>query len=187
MIILDSVSKSFDGKLVISNFSYTFEDDKMYALIGESGSGKTTLLNIICSIYTPDEGILKINKQTSFSCVFQEDRLFEHLSAIDNVKVATKIKDKSFIESELSKLLPFDELNKPVSELSGGMRRRVCIVRALLNPGNVIILDEPFSVLYENNINIAFSYIQEKRGNRCLIMTSHNFNFPSSFEKVNIK
>jgi len=184
MIRLENVSKSFDEKIVISSFSFEFKDGNSYAIIGDSGKGKTTLLNLICSIIQPDSGNVITNKPVSISAVFQEDRLFEHLSAIDNVMVATKLKNRQLVIGELSVLLPSDELEKPVSELSGGMRRRVAIVRAILARSDVVILDEPFAGLDENNINNAFSYILKRKLGRTLIMTSHNFSFPYDFEKI---
>lgn len=187
MIKLDSISKSFDGKIVIDNFSYEFEQDKMYALSGDSGTGKTTLLNLICGIYSPDSGNITTGKKISFGCVFQDDRLFEEQSSVKNIKIATKIKDEKYIRSQLSLLLPSDELDKPVKELSGGMRRRVCIVRALLSNSDVLLLDEPFAGLDENNIKLATDYILSNRKNRILIMTSHTFDFPKEFIKIQLK
>lgn len=187
MIKLDSVSKSFDGKTVIDRFSYEFEQDKMYALTGDSGIGKTTLLNLLCGIYVPDSGNITSDKKISFGCVFQDDRLFEEQSSVKNIKIATKIKDEKYIRAELSSLLPADELDKPVKELSGGMRRRVCIVRAVLSNTDVLLLDEPFAGLDENNIKIAMDYILSGRKNRTIVMTSHTFDFPEEFIKIQLK
>ena len=187
MIKLNNVSKSFDGKIVIDDFSYIFEDGEKYALIAPSGLGKTTLINLITSLIKPDKGdIIYSKKDLSFSPVFQEDRLFEELSSVMNIKITTKIKDEGYIREELGKLLPTDELDKPVSLLSGGMKRRLCIVRSILCKSDVIILDEPFTGLDEDNINIAFSYILSNLDNRTLIMTSHNFQFPNDFKVINL-
>ena len=186
MIKLNSISKSYDDKPVITDFSLQIDDGKCYALKAPSGFGKTTLLHMICGLVIPDSGEIEQNGDIKFGCVFQEDRLFDNLSSIDNIKVANRIKDIDLIKSHLSQLLPEDELSKPVMELSGGMRRRVCIVRALLNDCDILILDEPFAGLDEENINKAMNYILENQNGRSVIMAAHNFNFPSIFKVIQL-
>ena len=101
---------------------------------------------------------------------FQEDRLIEHLTAEENLRVVGLDGD---IGSELSKILPPDELGKKVSEFSGGMRRRVAVARACLRDSDLLILDEPFSGLDVNNIKNMLEYIMAHKRDRILIITSH--------------
>lgn len=187
MIKLDNINKSFDDKNVISNYSYKFEDGKKYSITSPSGTGKTTLLNIICLMTKPDSGTISYSKKDLIiSYDFQEDRLFDELSSVMNIKITSKIKNEDKIREELSILLPSDELDKPVSNLSGGMKRRLCIARALLFDSDCVILDEPFSGLDENNIKIAFDFIMCHLNGRTLIMTSHNFEYPNDFININL-
>ena len=168
-IELTNISKKFGKIEIIKNFSAVFEDGKTYQIAGDSGSGKTTLLHIIMGLVKPDSGRVS-PEGIRFSAVFQEDRLLENLSAIDNLRAVGIDGD---IRSELKKLLPGEELDKRVSEFSGGMRRRVCIARALLAESDVIILDEPFSGLDTKNINNVVEYIMAQKKDRILIITSH--------------
>ena len=77
-------------------------------------------------------------------------------------------------KQELRKLLPSDELDKPVRELSGGMRRRVCIVRACIIPSDIIIMDEPFAGLDRVNRQKAIQYILDAKGTTPLVITDHS-------------
>ncbi len=77
-------------------------------------------------------------------------------------------------KQELRKLLSSDELDKPVRELSGGMRRRVCIVRACIIPSDIIIMDEPFAGLDRVNRQKAIQYILDAKGTTPLVITDHS-------------
>ena len=168
-IVLTGINKSFNGKDVIKDFSYAFEDGGIYRIEGESGSGKTTLLHIITGLITPDSGTVTPSNPVT-SMVFQEDRLLDHLTAEENLRAVGIEGD---IRSELARLLPGDELGKKVSEYSGGMRRRVAIARACLKESKLLIMDEPFSGLDINNIKNVVQYISAHKRDRILIITSH--------------
>ena len=101
-IELKDISKKYGNIEVIKNFSMVFEGGKIYQIAGDSGTGKTTLLHIIMGLVKPDSGRVS-PEGIRFSAVFQEDRLLENLSAIDNLR-AVGIEDD--IRSELKKLLP---------------------------------------------------------------------------------
>ncbi len=168
-IILNNISKSYNGQQIIRDLSFTFEDGKVYRIEGASGSGKTTLLHIIAGLIRPDKGTVSPS-DNEISMVFQEDRLIEHLTAEDNLRAVGITGD---IRSELSQILPADELDKKVSEFSGGMRRRVAIARACLKDSNLLILDEPFTGLDFKNIKNMLEYISAHKKDRILIITSH--------------
>lgn len=187
MIEMLNICKTFGENEVIKDFSYKFDNGKKYAILGPSGIGKTTLLNIISGLVKPTSGNVIYDKNDyRFSFDFQEDRLFENFSSIKNIKAVSKSLSEETIIKELSKLLPETELTKPVSHLSGGMRRRVCLVRSMIFNSDCVILDEPFSGLDDENIKIALNYILDNIGTRILIMTSHSFNFPSDFIKIEL-
>ena len=159
MIQLKNIQKAFDDKIVLSSFSCAFQKGHAYWIQGPSGTGKTTLLRMICGLDKPDNGEILFTEKPSFSMVFQEDRLIEDLDAVDNILFTNPSSKRSQCIEELSSLLEKDQLSKPVRELSGGMRRRVCIVRATMHPSNIILYDEPFAGLDADNRDKALSYI----------------------------
>ena len=94
-------------------------------------------------------------------------------AAVNTAMVSRRISTAS-AKQELRKLLSSDELDKPVRELSGGMRRRVCIVRACIIPSDIIILDEPFAGLDRVNRQKAIQYIKDAKGTTPLVITDHS-------------
>ncbi len=172
-IEVDHVYKSYDGKPVLTDFSLDIESGKSYLISAPSGSGKTTLLE------KPDRGSIRLLGDYKYSglnagVVFQEDRLCEDCSAAVNTAMVNRRISITSAKEELRKLLPSDELDKPVRELSGGMRRRVCIVRACIIPSDIIILDEPFAGLDRVNRQKAIQYIKDAQGTTPLVITDHS-------------
>lgn len=176
------ICKAFDGKPVLENVSFNIETDKCYVITGPSGVGKTTLLNILLGLEKPDSGSVNLLGDYKYpylntGAVFQEDRLCEGFSAVDNVAMVNKKLSRAVAREELSKLLPADALDKSVSALSGGMRRRVCIVRACIVPADILIMDEPFAGLDEETRRQAVTYIREKKSRKPLVLTAHSLQF----------
>lgn len=172
-VSLVKISKSYDKKPVLRGYDMTFESGGAYLLTGPSGSGKTTLIRILLGLETADAGSVLYTPKPSFGAVFQEDRLCEEFSATDNVAMVFRHPDRELIRCELSRILPDDSLDKPVCELSGGMRRRVCIVRACLRPSQFLIMDEPFNGLDAETRRHCIEYIKERQGSRTLLIASH--------------
>lgn len=178
-IQVENICKSYDGKTVLQNFCMEIASEGAYLVMGPSGSGKTTLIRILLGLEKPDSGKVRLLGDYKYSginagTVFQEDRLCENFSAVENVAMVSKKLSPRIAREELEKLLPADELDKPVRELSGGMRRRVCIVRACIIPSDVLLLDEPFAGLDADNRRKAVSYIQNARGTTPLVITGHS-------------
>ncbi|MCQ2515593.1 MAG: ATP-binding cassette domain-containing protein [Saccharofermentans sp.] len=183
-IALCDVDKNYGSKSVISNFSYTFEDGNNYLIKGESGSGKTTLINLILGLSEVSSGT--ISGTNKYAVVFQEDRLLEDFSAIDNLRFANKELDVQTISSELSLLIPGCDITKPVSTFSGGMKRRIAIARAMLSKSNVIIMDEPFTGLDTQSIDNTLEFIKTNQDGRMLIITSHIFDELPGFIRIDL-
>ena len=177
MIELRHITKSYDGLPVLTDISMTFRDGGCYCLMSPSGSGKTTLMRIMMGLETPDKGTVAITpggKTAAISAVFQEDRLCESFSPMDNVMMCVGRSLKaSRVRWEMGKLLPEECLNRPVSTLSGGMKRRVAVLRALLTPSDILIMDEPFTGMDEELKHSVIAYIREKQDGRILILSTH--------------
>lgn len=174
-LTLRDIHKSFDGRPVLRGISHTFAESSVTALVGASGSGKTTLLGIIMGLIAPDSGSVQ-GLPAGVGVVFQEDRLLERQDALHNVKFVCSV-DVS--DGEIMRHLGevgIDEDTKRVSAFSGGMRRRVALVRALIEPRELLILDEPFKGLDELAKIHAAEYIERHRGDAITIVVTHDKN-----------
>lgn len=175
MIKLEKITKSFGEHNVLDNLSLTFEKGSRTAIMGPSGCGKTTLFLLIAGIISPDYGKIIKDDNLRFSAVFQDDRLCDNLSLYANIKLVTaKNITKNDILDDLYKLGLQGFENKLVSVLSGGMKRRACVVRAMLADFDVLVLDEPFNGLDATSRKLTADYILKKLNNRTLIMITHN-------------
>lgn len=173
-IIITDLCKTFDDNEVLKNVNITLKDNSIYCLMGTSGIGKTTLLRILMGLEHADSGSISGIDIKSISCMFQENRLIPDLSAIDNVRIVLRGKpNRQEIRNNLLSILPDDSLDMPVNSLSGGMKRRVALARALSYPGKLIILDEPFTGLDKNTKLNVIDYILKMRNNRTLLIATH--------------
>ena len=187
-ITLDKISKSYDGRPVLTDLNLNLKSGSPSVITGPSGVGKTTLINIILGLTEPDSGRVITDKEGDirFAPVFQETRLIPSLDAISNVRLACRGKDLSEIKQNLCLIIPAAEINKPVRELSGGTQRRVEIVRAVLAPSDVLIMDEPLSGLDEDTAVRTCDYIKRNIGERIFIAASHSPLFRSFCEEIKL-
>lgn len=148
-ITVRSITKQYDGKKtpVLQNFKMTFENGKIYAILGKSGSGKSTLLNTIAGVIPCDADLDK----DQISYVFQNDALIENISVKNNVKLVINEKDKVKKDKTAIKFLELLEIQSHAEKfpdsLSGGERQRVSIARALAHNYDTLLMDEPFNSL----------------------------------------
>ena len=174
MIKISGLCKSFGKHEVLKNLNLTLEDNGVYCLMGPSGMGKTTLLRIIMQLEKSDAGSIEGADLKDISVMFQEDRLCDVLTPVENVVlVCEKNVSRKKIYDNLCKILPKECLTQPVSELSGGMKRRVCLVRAMMKKSDTVILDEPFSGMDEETKILAAEYIKKHRDGRICIVVTH--------------
>lgn len=176
---LNSISKYFGEKNILSNFSYEFSDSGLYLLLGESGVGKTTLLRIIAGLDNGFSGELLGGGIGRVSFCFQEYRLFPELSALDNVLIAiSDTKDEAVLEiaEKLLYRLGFSksDLSLLPSELSGGMKQRISLARAIMKDAPILLLDEPTKELDGENANAVREIIVEESKRRLVILATHN-------------
>ena len=175
MLTIRGICKSFDGHPVLENVSFDFPEAAVTALRGPSGCGKTTLVNIILGLLAPDEGEVLLPASARTAAVFQEDRLIEHFSAARNVRLTapSSVPDEQ-IHSALSELGLAQEGEKRVSEFSGGMRRRVAVIRAALFQPQLLLLDEPFKGLDEEMRARTASFLRRNCAQATTILVTHD-------------
>ena len=184
MIELSNISKKYGKRQILNNVNLHANCGECIAIVGKNGCGKTTLLQIMAGISKPDNGkisyfdkdVLQNRKLFSKYCGYvpQENPLIEELTVKDNLRFwGWNLKDskETIIENfELKEIL-----NKPVSSLSGGMKRRLSIACSLINQPVIMLLDEPTSALdiyYKESVQ---TWIQNyRKQNGIVIMTTHD-------------
>ena len=171
---IENLCKSFDGKVVLDHVSLTLESGGTACLMAPSGRGKTTLLRCIAGLEAPDSGqITDLPERISY--VFQEDRLCDGFSAVDNIRLVTgKALGEGEIRRHLEELGLAGSLDQPVRELSGGMRRRVVISRAVCFGAGLLLLDEPFKGLDDEARQQTADYILRHRGAAAILCVTHD-------------
>ena len=176
-IKINNLSKAYDGQTVLSNFTHTFKEGTTTCIMGKSGVGKTTLLSILMGLENADSGQINGLSDKKISAVFQEDRLCMNLTALLNIKMVlsknSHISDEKII-SLLSKIGIDASDKKTVSEYSGGMCRRVAILRALLVDFDLLIMDEPLKGLDPETKSSVIALIKEYTAGKTVILTTHD-------------
>ena len=188
-IEIKKLSKSYENEPVLKDFSYAFKEGSKTAIIGGSGIGKTTLLSILSGEVTADSGTVSGLKSSQIGMVFQEDRLCENLTGLLNVKMVTDIA-KRYSDKDISfyfKKIGLDAASKkPVSEYSGGMKRRVAILRALLSDFDVMLMDEPLKGLDKETKDKVISLILELTDKKTLIVATHDLSEANELQIENV-
>lgn len=170
MIKIINLCKKFDDKTVLDNINFEIKDNIVSCIKGETGRGKTTLINILLGITKQDSGEIITSKKLKYSIVFQENRLIEDILVYHNLSMVTKDRDK--IENYLEQFDLFEHKDKKTKTLSGGMKRKIAIIRSLLVDFDVLILDEPFTGIDDNSKFEIIKYI--KNLGKTTIFISHN-------------
>ena len=167
-----NLNKSFGEKQVLRDFSADFADHAITCIMGKSGSGKTTLLNILASLLPADGGSIE-GKPDRVSFMFQEDRLCDSFSAVRNVHLVTgKTADTQTIRDNLEEVGIRDP--GPVLYFSGGMRRRVALVRTMLYRAPLVLMDEPFKGLDGETKKQAIEYVRKFDGKATILCVTHD-------------
>lgn len=170
---VEHLCKRFGEHTVLDDLTMEFPNGEITCLMGASGFGKTTLMNILLGLVKADSGTISDLPERVGVC-FQTDRLCEQLSAVENVRFVTgNSVPREEIAEHLSRLGLAESMLQPVSELSGGMRRRVCLARAALCGAEAIFLDEPFKGLDVQTRLIAMDYIREFSSGKTVLLITH--------------
>ena len=174
MIRIEHLCKAYDGKPVLRDFSLTMESGGHLCLMGPSGCGKTTLLRLLMALERPDGGGIAGLDGLRMSAVFQEDRLLPYLTAAKNISVAAGCTETAAEKALLQVGFDPEDLKKNAVQLSGGMARRVSIVRAMLTSGDAVLLDEPFKGLDDLTREKVMQFVKENLKNRTTILVTHD-------------
>lgn len=157
---------------MLQNVNLTLPDRGAVCFFGPSGCGKTTLTRLICGLERPDAGHIRRPEGLRFSCHFQEDRLLPWYTAEENLTLALGSREQAQMWLEQTGLADAGALYP--GELSGGMRRRVSLARALGYPSDVLVLDEPLRELDAATCQRMLELIARSRGNRLLLLVTHD-------------
>lgn len=173
-IVLKDVRKVYGDKTVLDGVSLSLEAGRTYCLMAPSGSGKTTLLRVLLGLEGIDGGSIEGVSRGRVAMMFQEDRLCEVLTAVENVAlVLPRDARRADVQALLEEVLPSDCMGKPVMQLSGGMRRRVSLVRAMAFPSDAVVLDEPFTGLDAATRRTVIDFVLRHRAGRTLLVATH--------------
>ena len=166
---------SYGEKQILKDFSFSVEEGISTGILGPSGLGKTTLMNIASGLIKPQSGTAEKFSGKRYSFVFQEDRLCRQLSALMNLAIVLDKPDKAELSLLLGKMgLTDDEIRRPVSQLSGGQKRRVAILRSLVSDSDVVLMDEPFKGLDEDTRRVVIAQVKELLAERILLVITHD-------------
>ena len=174
-IALRGVRKAYGEQVVLDGLDLDLPRGAVTALMGPNGSGKTTIGRLVLGLTRPDAGTVAGLEGLRVVATFQEDRLCEQLTAAANVRLVLDRAHAPDAEAALRDAgLDDDALAKPVRELSGGQRRRVAIVRALVAPADVVVLDEPFKGLDTAARERLIALVGARCAGRTVLLITHD-------------
>lgn len=173
-IVIENLCKAYEGKPVLDHFSATLPAGSITGLMAPSGAGKTTLLRLLMGLETPDSGTITGLAGVRLSVVFQEDRLCDNLSAVSNIRLVNPALSVQEVERALERIGLSGALWQPARALSGGMRRRVAILRALLAEYGFLLLDEPFKGLDKTTKETVMADTRQRIRGRTVLFVTHD-------------
>ena len=173
-IVIRNLCKSFAGKPVLRDFSAVLPVGQVTGLMAPSGAGKTTLLRILMGLERPDGGTIDGLAGLRLSAVFQEDRLCDNLDPSANIRLINPTLGRRETEDALAAVGLAGCLRQPARELSGGMRRRVAIARAVCCGPELLLLDEAFKGLDEQCRRDTVAYIRRHTAGASVLCVTHD-------------
>ena len=178
IIEISSISKSYGDQVLLKDFSYNVLKDDRIGIVGENGIGKSTFLKMIAGLVEPDQGVIDIGETVKIAYLSQEYTILnEEMRVIEYIKEAAEIIDTVDGKVTASQMLetflfPPDEQWTPISRLSGGEKRRLMLLRILMEKPNVILLDEPTNDLDIATLSVLEDYLEGFPG--AVITVSHD-------------
>lgn len=176
-----NLSFSYDGTPVFSGLCLSLPDGSRTALLAPSGFGKTTLLRLLCGSLTPQGGSLTPQGGSitglpaeGIAMVFQEDRLLPGCTVLENLRLVAPERPDTELTALLGELGLSGWENARPGKLSGGMRRRAAIARALVFHSPLVIMDEPFKGLDEATLAATLACVDRWLGDRTFLLVTHS-------------
>lgn len=186
MIKINNVDKELSKKLVLNDINLNLEEGKIYLIKGHNGCGKTMLLRLICGLIKATRGQVSYEKDYSFGVIIENPTFFNGETGISNLKYLASIKNKidiKTIDKYISIFNLNDVKNKKVKTYSLGMKQRLALCQAFMENPDVLLLDEPFNAIDEDNLTIIYDLINSlKKENKIIVIATHG---DSSKEKIN--
>lgn len=173
-IRIDHVSKAYHGKVVLQDFSAVLRAGVVTGLMAPSGRGKTTLLRILMGLEQADAGRIEGRTGLRISAVFQENRLCQNLNPVANIRLVNPARSVQEVQEALTAVGLGGCLAQPVRELSGGMCRRVAILRALFAVSAFVLLDEPFQGLDAETKKLVMEDTRRRCQGRTVLLVTHD-------------
>jgi len=175
-IKLLNISKKYDAKIVLDDISYHIKEGVTTCIMGPSGCGKTTLLRIMMGLEMPDKGAVAGLENLKKSVIFQEDRLCENLTVASNIRMTRRkpLKVDQILDAIQKVELPPDCLKQQAQHLSGGQKRRVAILRALMTEYDILFMDEPFKGLDLETKKQVMHYVKQATQGKTVILVTHD-------------
>jgi len=186
MLSFHNVSFAYGDVPVLTDLSFDCPPGAVIWLSGANGTGKSTAIHLALGLLTPDSGTVR--NQGILSAVFQENRLCDHLTAVANVRLGlTREAPNAEILEELAQAgVAPDDAARPVSQLSGGQRRRVSLVRALMRPSDILCLDEPYTGIDEPSLDDIFAYTRSRIRSRSVLLVAHDPDVALAFTPIQV-
>ena len=166
IIELRDVSKSFDGRPIVSHFSYNLLRNDRIGIVGRNGAGKSTLLHLIAGELVPDSGTVEVGATVKIGHFSQEGRELDLnqrvYDFIHDIADEVRTDEGTFSANQMMErfLFPGDLQSVPIGRLSGGERRRLYLLSVLMEAPNVLLLDEPTNDLDVTTLSILEDYLQ---------------------------
>lgn len=198
MLSIENLTKSYNGRTIFKDLSFTVAPGEVLTIVGPSGIGKTTFLNILAGLIPADSGSIKLDGQelaidgtrqgSEVGVIFQDFNLFPQYTVTENITLAPRIvaKEKAVTYTKTASELLTDldlteHRNNYPFELSGGQKQRVAIARALAMKPGVLAYDEPTSGLDEASTERVTSIIQKLQSrNATQLVVTHDLPFAES-------
>ncbi len=171
MIEVKNLTKRYGEKTVFNNLSLFIPEGANAVFTGRSGIGKTTLMRCIAGLEAADGGEITGTNGKRLSYVFQENRLIPQISALNNLLCFHPDRDRAKELLAAAGLL--SDADTPVSDLSGGMKRRLAVVRALLYGGDIYFFDEPFRELDKSTADTVRELVKRETDGKTVILATH--------------
>ena len=172
--------------LAVDNFSFDLNSGEFIAIVGPSGCGKSTILKMLCNLEDKSNGEINIEDNIHIGYMPQGDSLFEWRTVLKNCLLGLEInhnlneESKKYVMQLLKTYGLEDFINAYPSNLSGGMRQRVSLIRTLATKPDILLLDEPFSALdYQTRLAVSDDvYKIIKKEKKSAIMVTHDISEP---------